>query len=254
MKVGFLITARLKSTRLPKKLLLEANGENLMTWMVRRLKLSEHLDEIVIATSTNPEDSPLEEIAKKEGIKCFRGSEEDVIDRLVKAADEYKLDYVLSMTADCPLIPIELIPDIINKYKNEKPDLITCYELPAGMYITGLDLTAARSLLNMKNSERTEYWLNYFLKTDLFKVTALEIDRSLIRSDYRFVLDYPEDFTFLKTIYENLGTDTYKMKIADIIAEVDRHKEWADINKDCKQKGIERTNLDPDSQVKIKNN
>ena len=82
MRTGFLITARLKSTRLPKKLILEVLGENYITWMVRRLKLATNLDVIVICTSTNPQDDPLEEVAKKEGVECFRGSEEDVASRL----------------------------------------------------------------------------------------------------------------------------------------------------------------------------
>ena len=252
MKVGFLITARLKSTRLPMKLLKEVNGESMITWMLRRLKLATILDEIVIATSTNPQDDALEEIAKREGVQCFRGSEEDVSLRLHEAAETFNLDYIISMTADCPLLPYELIGDLVETFNNTQADLVTCYELPVGIYLSGLKPKAMKRVIEMKASENTEYWLYYFLKTDLFKVIPHPVDSDLFRSEYRFALDYPEDFAFLKAVYEGIGPEAYKATTKEILAFVDTHPELAKINKDFNKNMEERSADDPNAEVKLK--
>lgn len=253
MKVGFLITARLKSSRLPLKLLKEVNGENLITWMIKRLQLCKELDEIVICTSTNSQDDPLEEIAEKNGIQCFRGSEEDVISRLYDAAIKYKLDYVINMTADCPLIPYEYIPKLIQTYKETNADMIKCHHLPVGLYLTGLKPEAMKKVIDLKASDNTEYWLYYFIKTDIFKVEILQVDEDLLNKNYRIALDYPEDYENLKLIYEGLGQDTYKKTSREIIQFLDQHPEIAEINLHCNAQGAERTQNDPTSKVILKN-
>lgn len=252
MKTGFLITARLKSTRLPMKLLKKVHGETIITWMIRRLKLATVLDEIIIATSTNSQDDPLEKIAAKEGIKCFRGSEEDVCLRLFEASKAYNLDYFISMTADCPLLPFDLIEDLINTFNKTKADLVSCYELSSGLFLSGVKPTAMQRLINEKDSENTEYWLYYFLKTDMFKVVPLDIDKTLIRPNYRFSLDYPEDMTFLRSVFEGLGQNTYKATTKEIIEFVDANPTLAEVNKDCSKKAKERTNADSASKVRLK--
>jgi len=104
LKVGFLITGRLKSIRLPKKLLLEVEGKPILSHMLDRLKLSSSVDKIVICTSTEDQDIPLGKIAKENGVECYFGESDDVMARLLSAAEEYGLDYILSITADCPFV------------------------------------------------------------------------------------------------------------------------------------------------------
>ena len=91
MSTPFLITARLKSTRLPKKIMLEVMGKPLIVHMLDRIKHSRYIEDIVICTSTNSQDDPLEEIAEKEHVHCFRGSEDDVLERLLRAARSYDM-------------------------------------------------------------------------------------------------------------------------------------------------------------------
>jgi spore coat polysaccharide biosynthesis protein SpsF len=254
MKVGFLITARLKSSRLPLKLLKEVNGENLITWMIKRLQLCKELDEIVICTSTNPQDDPLEEIAEKNGIQCFRGSEEDVISRLYDAAIKYKLDYVINMTADCPFVPFDYIPSVIETYKNTNADLVKCFSLPPGLFLSGLKIEAMKKVIDLKDSNYTEYWLAYFLKSGLFKVVEIDIESRFKNKNYRIVLDYPEDYEFMLKLYEGLGADAYKKSTTEIIKYLDSNPELATINWHCTEKGAIRTNEDPTSKIFLKSN
>ena len=116
MKTGYLVTARLKSTRLPRKLLLEIKGKSVITHMLDRLKLANNVDEIIICTSTEDQDKTLGELAKENNVQCFFGNSDDVLIRLLEAADEFGLDYILNITADCPFVDPFYADKIVEKY------------------------------------------------------------------------------------------------------------------------------------------
>ena len=235
MKIGFLITARLKSTRLPKKLLLKINRREIIRHMIDRLKVSESLSNIIICTSDNPQDKPLVKIAKEEGIDYFLDDEEDVILRLYNTAKEFKLDYVLNITADCPLVSIEYINKIVKKYKESNADFIRCLDLPHGFYSYGLKVDAMKKVCEIKKTNETEVWGRYFTDTGLFDVVDLNIPKKYIRKDYRLTLDYPDDFEFFKKIFEHFGKNTYKTPILEIIKYLDRNPQVVEINKHCEE-------------------
>ena len=235
MEIGFLITARLKSTRLPGKVILELNNKPVICHMIDRLKLSNILDRIIICTSTNPQDKPLVDIAANENIDCFLGSEEDVILRLYEAARKFKLDYALNVTADCPLISLEYLEEIVNKYMETNADYISCSDLPVGFYSYGLKIDAMRRVCEVKKSRETEVWGRYFTDTGFFDVVDIDAPPEYIRPDYRLTLDYPEDFNFLEKIFEHFGEDTYKTSVLDIIKYLDENPQVVEINKHCEE-------------------
>ena len=235
MKVGFLITARMKSTRLPKKLTLEVNGRHIIRWMIDRVKLSQSVDDIIICTSTNPQDDILEEIADEEGIKAFRGSEDDVIQRLYEASKYYNLNYALNITADCPLVSLEYIDITITNYKETGADLIRTLDLPHGLFLYGLKIEAMKKVCEIKKGNDTEVWGKYFTDTGLFYVLDIEIPENLRRPDYRLTLDYPEDYEFFKMVYAHFGNDTYRTGSYELIDYLDGHPEIIQVNKHCKE-------------------
>jgi spore coat polysaccharide biosynthesis protein SpsF len=235
MKIGFLITARLKSIRLPNKLILKIKGKEIIRHMIDRLKVSKSLSNIIICTSDNAQDKPLVKIAKEEGIDYFLGDEEDVILRLYNASKEFKLDYVLNITADCPLVSIEYIDIIVKKYMESNADFIRCLDLPHGFFSYGLKIDAMRKVCEIKKSKETEVWGRYFTDTGLFNVVDLDIPKKYIRKDYRLTLDYPDDFEFFKKIFEYFDKDTYRTPISEIIKYLDRNPQVVEINKDCEE-------------------
>jgi len=250
MKVGFLITARMKSTRLPKKLTLEVNGRHIIRWMIDRLKLSQSVDDIIICTSTNPQDDILEEIADEEGIKIFRGSEDDVIQRLYEASKYYNLNYALNITADCPLVSLEYIDITIKNYKDTEADLIRTLDLPHGLFLYGLKIEAMKKVCEIKKGNDTEVWGKYFTDTGLFYVLDIEIPENLRRPDYRLTLDYPEDYEFLKRVYKHFGNDTYRTSLYELIGYLDNHPEIIRVNKHCKELYKERA--EQQSRISLK--
>ncbi len=250
MKVGFLITARMKSTRLPKKLTLEVNGRHIIRCMIDRLKLSQFVDDIIICTSTNPQDDILEEIAGEEGIKVFRGSEDDVIQRLYEASKYYNLDYVLNITADCPLVSFEYIDIILENYKDTEADLIRTQGLPHGLFLYGLKVDAMKKVCEVKDKNDTEVWGKYFTDTGLFHVLDIEIPENLKRPDYRLTLDYPEDYEFFKRVYTHFGNDTYRTSLYELIDYLDNHPEIVQVNKHCK--GLYKERAEQQSRISLK--
>jgi len=235
MKIGFLITARMKSTRLPRKLTLKINDREIIALMIDRLKQCKCVDEIIIATSTNLQDDVLCQIAQREHVKCFKGNESDVLERLYMAAQHYKIDYIINVTGDCPLVGYDFIEDMIKEYRKTDADLIKTIDLPHGFYFYGIKVEALKKVLEIKDEMDTEIWGDYFTETGLFKVVNMKTPQELIRKNYRLTLDYHEDYEFFQALFKALGTDTYKKSTAEIIEFLDAHPEIVKINEHCEE-------------------
>jgi len=234
MKTSFLITARLKSTRLPKKVIKTMHGKPMIIHMLDRLKLAKELDEIIICTSEDPQDDPLEIIAQQEGVKCFRGDPVDVVARLYGAAKYYQTDYILNITADCPFVDPFYIDKIVECYKKTGADLIRAWDLPHGVFSYGVKPDALQKVINIKDSSDTEVWYNYFSDTTYFNVIDLDISNKFYkRPGLRMTIDYPEDWQFLKVIFDALYKDGNVFTLNEILSFIDDNPEVVDINRKC---------------------
>lgn len=235
MRIGFLITVRMKSTRLPKKAVLKINNNEYIALMIERLKLCKILDEIIVATSINPQDDILCEIAKRENVKCFRGSEDDVLERLYQGAIKYDIDYLINLTGDGMMVAYDFIEQMVEEYKKSNADLITNSKLPHGFYFWGIKISALKKVIEIKNKTDTEVWLRYFTDTNLFKVVDIDIPKELQRKNFRLILDYPEDYEFFKELFEGMGKDAHKRPTNEIIEFLDKHPEIVKINEHCEE-------------------
>ena len=234
-EIGFIITGRMKSTRLKKKLTLKINEREIIAHMIDRAKLYFSNTDIVIATSNNPQDDILEEIAKREGVIIYRGHEDDVVLRLYNAALENKFKSFINITADCPLFGYDYTDEIYNLLHNENADLVTSLNLPHGIFTYGIRTTAFKKVIDLKKTSETEVWGDYFYDNpDIFKVSELDVPASKIRKNYRLTLDYAEDFMFFQAIFNHFGKETFKISSDDIISFLDENLDIVAINKDCK--------------------
>lgn len=239
MTFGFLITARLKSKRLPNKIILEIYGRPLICYMIDRIKAAKRIDKVIICTSTNPQDNPLEKIAHSEGIFCYRGSEEDVLVRLYEAAIEQGIDYIVNITADCPLIDPMFIDRVVEEYIKTDADLIRFDCLPLGQGPSGIKVAALEKVCKIKEETDTEVWGDYFTKTGIFSFHSPEIESRYYHPRLKTSLDYPEDYEFIKIIFSELYSGNNIFSLADIINLVNRKPELLAINSHCAQKCIE---------------
>ena len=117
-KVVATIEARMTSTRLPGKVLLEIGGKPALEFMIDRVKQSRLVDDIVVATTVNSSDQPIIDLCNKMGCKYFRGSEEDVLLRVLEAAKSVDADIIMELTGDCPFIDPDIIDKVIELYSS----------------------------------------------------------------------------------------------------------------------------------------
>lgn len=251
MKVGYLVIGRLKSTRLPKKVLLPVEGKPFLQHMFDHIKLSRRTHIIVLCTSTNPEDDPLEECARANGVECFRGDEDDVIKRLHDAAVKYGLDYVLTITADCPLVDPVYADKVVEAFEKTGADLIMALDLPHGAFTHGIKPSALKKVMEIKDSSETEVWARYFWDTGLFQYYSLPIENTKHkRPDIRMTLDYPEDYEFFKAVFAGLYKEGRVFSLDELIGFLEKNPAVMDINKKCAQ--LYHNRYAKQSEIKLK--
>lgn len=254
-KTGFIITGRMKSTRLKEKLVLKLLDREVIAWMIDRAKLHFDPKDIVIATSINPQDTILEEIAFREGISVFRGDEEDVVERLYLAAKENGFDFFINITADCPLFGFDVISRFEDLFSMKNPDLITALDLPHGFFIYGLKTSALEKVLEIKKTNQTEVWGDYFYNNpELFSVEKLPIDENEKREGYRLTLDYPEDFTFFEAVFNYFGKKTYTKSSEELLKFLDENPSVVAINESCRNRFQQRWEEQRVSNIERKKN
>lgn len=236
MKIGFLITARLKSTRLPLKIMKDLNGEPVIQRIVERAQEIHNISDenIVICTSDNPQDKPLIEIAKKTEVSCFLGDPDDVIKRLHDAAVDHDLDYTLGITADNPLFSIEYANKVVDVIKRQQPDFIKIQGLPFGAAVWGMNVKALRTICIVKTIVDTEIWGYLIDRPELFNIVTLKAAKQVNRPQYRLTLDYSQDYQLISHLYTTIPFTT-TLPLEKVVEYLDRHPEIAALNAACVQ-------------------
>ena len=242
MKIGFLITARLKSERLPLKIIKDLNGKTVIERLIDRIKEINNITDIVLCTSTNSQDKPLVDIAQKNNIYYFTGDEDDVLKRLLDAAKLFNLNYFLGITADNPLITIHYSNLIVDEIKTNKYDFIKLEGLPLGVATYGMKVKALEVVCKIKSIIDTEIWGYLIDRAEIFDVKTIKIADKLNRPELRLTLDYNEDYELIRNIYSNISFKKI-LNLYNVINYLDKNPEIAKINQDCIQ-------LDLDEKVK----
>lgn len=239
MNTVAVIQARMGSTRLPGKVMLEISGKPILWHVVNRVSKSQLIDGLVVATTTNHEDNDIERFCIENGILVFRGSEDDVLERYYQCAKKFNIENIVRITADCPLHDPSVIDLVIERYCRGNYDYISNVDPPT--YPDGIDVEvfSFKSLENAWGntsllSER-EHVTPYIRKNkDLFKVGKVENIKDL--SAYRWTLDQAEDLEFIRKIYgafEELNVEILYMK--DILKLLEEHPEFVNINSDIER-------------------
>ena len=242
MRINAIIQARCGYTRLPGKIFKDINGKPLLWHVVNRLTYVDLIDNIVVATTTNEKDNLTEEWCKKNEIKCYRGSEEDVLNRFYGAATEFPCDIIVRVTADDPFKEPKIINKIIKKLIDEKLDLSTNVFPPS--YPEGLDCevftfdvlqTMEKTTNNSYDREHvTPYIYN---NPDKFKIGNISSTRQL--SSYRWTIDSAEDYEMVNAIYNKRKNEKDKLLLMEEILEIlEENPEIIDINSNVKRSAM----------------
>jgi spore coat polysaccharide biosynthesis protein SpsF len=233
MKSAIFIAVRMKSTRLPKKALLEIKGRTVIEHLIDRLKTVARADLVVVCTSTNPNDAILKTIAERNGIIGFQGSEDDKLDRFLQAADTYGVDRFVAVDGDDILCDPEYVDKGIQVLDATGADMVDFINMPVGATGNGLKVEALRKVCELKAENDTEVWGGYFTDSGLFKVVHIEPETpNLARPEIRMTLDYAEDFAFFEALFDRLCVPGKVFGLHEIVALLEREPELMDINRE----------------------
>lgn len=215
-----IIQARMSSSRLPGKVLEEINGSPAIKFQIDRLKLSS-VDEIVVATSTDPSDDVLVDYLNKIKVVSRRGPLNDVANRFEVVLDEFEPVNFLRLTADCPFVMPNLLDEMLRKFSIENLDYLSNTNpptFPDGLDIEIVRTEAFRKLLQYDLSvvEREHVTLAFAGKCDLFNMGSFANVEDL--SDLRWTLDYPEDLEFLRSVAKLLIGREHEFTLKDVLS------------------------------------
>ena len=175
----------------------------------------------------------------------------DVLDRLYQASVKYNLDFIGSITADCPFVDPEYIDKTFKRYKETNSDFIRCLELPHGAYSYGVKVDALKKVIETKDESDTEVWGAYFTKTGIFDIYELKVDESLLkRPELRMTLDYEEDLLFFREVFKKLYKKGEVFSLHEIIKLLNEHPEIIKINEHCER--LYDSHIKKSPSIKIK--
>jgi spore coat polysaccharide biosynthesis protein SpsF len=239
-RIGAIIQARMKSTRLPGKIILPLPIDSidpLISWPIRRLQESLLIKHIILATSRNPENSKLKDIAEENKILFFQGDEDNVLSRFVGAATKHKLDVVVRITGDNPIIDEKLIDELLRLHLDGKFDYSYSVNLPLGMNIEIVESAVLLEISkrdDLKNVDK-EHVTYYIKKTGLFKILKHEFNLKGY-GNIRLTVDYPSDFAMLSLIASIANKESiFGTALIDFI--INNYKWVFEVNSHLHQKG-----------------
>jgi spore coat polysaccharide biosynthesis protein SpsF len=229
--IGGIIVARCGSSRLPNKALLKIQERETIALLIERIKRCKGLDKVILATSTDPSDDILEEIAKREGVLTFRGSLENLSLRFYEAAKYYNLDQIVRITGDDILRDETIIDAAIDSHLYSSCNVTVMDNMPYGTASEIFSLKTLETILNtVQESQNTEY-LEYYLENErYFSVNRYESNYNF-DLNIRLTLDYEEDFEFFSLILDNLYPKNKFFNLQNTLDWLEINPKAIDINK-----------------------
>ncbi len=240
VRIVAIIQARMGSVRLPGKVLKDLGGDSVLARVVKRVQAAKLPAEVVVATSVQPSDDAILQECNRVAVACFRGQEEDVLDRYYCAAQTFSADAVVRITSDCPLIDPELMDTTIRAFLEQRTDYATNALTPT--YPRGLDVEVftAEALarawrLAREAYQRTHVTPYLYENPGHFKIVSLTADADYGR--YRWTLDTEDDLEMIRAIYRHFeprGTFGWR----EVLRLMQDQPELAALNAHVRQKSL----------------
>jgi glutamate-1-semialdehyde aminotransferase/spore coat polysaccharide biosynthesis protein SpsF (cytidylyltransferase family)/predicted dehydrogenase len=229
-----IIQARMGSSRLPGKSLADIEGRPMLWRVIERVKRATLVDRVVVATSGAAADDAIEKMCGEIGVPCYRGSENDVLDRFYHTARAEKAGQVVRITADCPLIDPEVIDRVVRRF--QRGDLDYASNAMIRTYPDGLDTEICSFLAlerawheSTKSSEREH--VTPYLRSGKFRTANVENDSTSFYQHYRWTVDEAQDLAFIRAVYKAFrGKETFRM--TDVLELIEKNPGLEKMNSD----------------------
>lgn len=255
MRIISIIQARLSSTRLPNKVLLNLAGKKVLEHVVNRSNACRSITDTIIATTVNKKDLKIVEFCAKKGISVYCGSEDDVLDRYYQTARLFGADHVVRITSDCPVIDPKIVDKVISLHLKEKADLtanILTETFPDGLDVEVFTYKALEKAWNEANLKSQREHVTPYIKDNpnIFKLVNMENNENLYSK--RWTLDNKEDYVFLTAVYKKLYKKKPLFEMNDILKLLKQYPGLEKINSSITRNEGYQKSLKEDKVVKIK--
>ena len=243
MRTVVIVQARIGSERLPGKVLLDLEGKTVLERVLDRTRRLERAEDVVVATSDIASDDRIAQECTRLGVTCFRGSENDVLDRYFGAAKEARASVCVRITADCPLIDPGVSDSIIRTFEDATggADYVSNkipQSFPRGLdtevfTIEALERAWRETTADYERVHVTPYMYRH---PEIFRIVPVLSD--VDRADWRWTIDTAEDLEFVREVYRRLGEDG-DFAWLEVVALVEANPELMLINRHIRQKNVE---------------
>ena len=238
MRAAAIIQARMGSTRLPGKVLMPLAGRPMVAHVLQRAASIRGVGEVILATSTNPEDDALAQWAAAQGWTCHRGSAEDVLARFHGAAGRTAADAILRITADCPMLCPEVSARVLDRLAQGGSDYVS--NVVRRTFPRGLDTEAfTRRALDIAAAEavsaRDREHVTPFIWSQPQRFRIAGVEDAIDRSRWRWTVDTPEDLDLAQRLHAALPAG---FGYADLIQAMQANPDWERINAAIAQKTL----------------
>jgi spore coat polysaccharide biosynthesis protein SpsF len=230
------------SSRLPGKVLLPVTGQPLLGHLVRRLRAVPSLNAIVLATTVNDADDVLFEFARQTGIGCYRGSEDDVMNRVAAAAASAQADVVVEITGDCPIIDPTIVETVIRTFLANDAEYVSnahVRSFPDGMDVQVFRLATLQASAAMTDAplDREHVTLHIRNHPERFRTIHVVAPPDVHWPELGLTLDEPGDYELLRRVIEHLEPIDPLFKCADVVRLLRANPEWLNLNRAVVRKG-----------------
>jgi len=234
-KVVAIIQARMGSTRLKGKALIDINGVPMVLHVVERTRKAKLVNEVVLAIPDTEENNVLADFAKENNIPYVRGSETDVLSRYYKTAEQFNADIIVRITADCPLIDPEIIDNVIQRHDNGYTSNVIRRTFPIGLDVEVFDFSLLEEVNALAEKERhREHVTLYMLENPVLSKPNSIVSSEFKVNHLRLTVDTKKDLELVEKIYENFGENDFSTE--DILNFLSKNPDLVKINSDIKQK------------------
>ena len=222
IKIVATIEARMTSTRLPGKVLKPILGKPVLELLIERLQLVKNIDEIIVATTINDTDDPIIDLCDQINVKYFRGSEEDVLKRVLDAAKSASADLITEITGDCPLIDPFIVDKCIEVFLEGDYDYVS--NTIERSYPDGLDVQVFPvSVLEEVNSltkdpvDHEHVSLYIYEHPERYRLKNIKANDEMFWPELGITLDTPEDYKLITRIFEELYPINSHFSATDVV-------------------------------------
>ncbi len=202
-----IIQARMGSSRLPEKVLIKIEGKSIIEHIVERVSTCKEVDKIIVATTTKEEDNEIEQVCNSLGVECFRGDENNVLQRFIEAAKKYNPKNIVRLTGDNPLIDTNYLDSTIKEHKEKNLDYTSSWTaLPYGLGSEVVSYQALiKSLTQTQDKEHLEHVTLFITQNPgMFKIKTIDSNFSNLHEKYKLSLDTKEDLKLINEVFKNL--------------------------------------------------